>query len=178
MEINIEKTKLKQIGILAISLIILYLLASTGNSIFNKETYVSYKEIIWPFCDFLYLCDNPFRDPRYYPNQTPNSITFNGLFYGFDFTDLLLNLIIGIFIILEVNKYLRKKDYIIIISIFLTILAISLIPEALNHTEGFWPIAVLKDDFSGILNGYSSTEFSIFSFITIFLLYIIKKSHN
>lgn len=179
MEINLESTKLKQIGILAGLLIVFYLLASTGNSIFNKDAYDS-KEIIWPFCDFIYLSDNPFRDPRYYPDQTPNTITFQGIFYGFDFTDLLLNFIIGVFIILEANKYLRKKDYLIIISTFLGLLIISLIPEALNHREGFWPIQVFKGegDLSGILNGYSSTEFSVYTILTIIIVYFIKKSNS
>jgi hypothetical protein len=178
MEINLETTKLKQIGILAGILIVFYILASTGNSVFNKDTYDSNKEIIWPFCDFIYLSDNPFRDPRYYPDQTPNTITFQGIFYGFDFTDLLLNFIIGVFIILEANKYLSKKDYLITICTFLAILIISLIPEALNHREGFWPITLFKDNFSGVLDGFSSTEFSVYTFITITIIYFIKKSNS
>lgn len=60
------------------------------------------------------------------------------------------------------------------------LLIFSLIPEALNHREGFWPVQVFKGDgdFSGILNGYSSTEFSVYTFFTIIIVYFIKKSNS
>ncbi len=177
MSFSIEVEKLKQIGILVGVLFLFYLLASTGNALFNVED-VDNKGVIWPFCDFIYLRDNPFRDPSYYPNQTRNTIVFQGFFYGFDFSDLLINFIIGLFFLFEFNKYLNRKDYFLILFTFLVPLILSIIPDALNHREGFWPIPIFKDSFSiiNILNGFSSTEFSVYAFVTVIIVYLIKKS--
>lgn len=177
MEINIEVKKLKTIGITISVLIVIYILSSTENKLFNNTDNFNNNETIWPFCDILYLRDNPFRDPRYYPNQTPNTIEFNGIFLGFDMSDLFLNLFFLIFLIFEINKYVSKKNYLIVISIFSLILFLSMIPEALNKgSDGIWPLTLFRENIKGPLDGFGFSEFSFFTFITIIFIYIIKRN--
>ncbi len=180
MEISIETKKFRQILILIGLLGIIYILSLTGNAIFYKESHVSEKEIIWPFCDFGYIHNNfndNTSDQDFYYDSEKNQyrlreeIVFNGLFYGFGFTDFLLNLIIGLIFILEFNRYLNWKNYLIVFSVFLIILYTSSIYSVNDYR--FWPFCIV--DKGMILDGFSSMEFSLYSMLTLFIIYLTKK---